>query len=296
MSKEIDFLEKLIKSGAKIYSLEHQGDHSYVSIIRGVDGTISPPEVLVTKYKVKKSTQLDNFIANDFVQHAFFKPTNRGVILVDIVGYSKGNTLLQSAFLVAFQNALHEIISVQEIYTKGNFIEQIIPTGDGCYLVFHESLNDRFLKAAFGILSSMHVTQNRLLKEMGKDFKNDKERITLRVGCELGETDFFYDLSGNRNCFGVGMNEAARILSCGHKNVETSFPDKSNDNTLFIGENVINQAKLLFDWLKQISPGTDLKELGSLTDKHGMSRNVYWMYGFSKYMAVNLFSPEELYK
>ncbi len=186
LSKEIDFLEKLIKNGAKICSLEHQGEYSYVSIIRGVDVTISPPEVLVTKYIVEKSTQLDNFIANDFVQHAFLRPTNRGVILVDIVGYSKGDTFLQSAFLVAFQDALHEIISVQEIYTKGNFIEQIIPTGDGCYLVFHESLNDRFLKAAFGLLSSMYVTQNRLLKEMGKDFKNDNERITLRVGCNGG--------------------------------------------------------------------------------------------------------------
>lgn len=294
MDEGIDNLKYLFQGGGKIHSVEEDNEYIYVSVIRGVDLSPSTPEVLVSKYKMNKSEELKKFLLSDTAQNSQFSPKNRGIILIDIAEYSRGNSLLQSAFLVAFQNAIKEILSVHEIYSKGKFIEQIIPTGDGCYIVFHDSLNDRFFRIAFGIISSMHVKQNQLLKEFGREFKS-VNRIGIRVGCELGETDFFHDISDNRNCFGTGLNEAARILSCGHKEVTRLYSEKSDLNTIFFGENLLPQARKLHKWLISISSNTQIEHLGSLSDKHGDTRNVYWMHGFSKYFAVNLFTPRELY-
>lgn len=294
MDQAIDYLKSLLQGGAKIHSVKEDNEYIYVSVIRGVDLSLSPPEVLVSKCKMNKSDQLKEFLLSDSTQNSQFLPRNRGIILIDIAEYSRGNSLLQSAFLVSFQNAIKEILSVHEIYSKGKFIEQIIPTGDGCYIIFHDSLNDRFFRIAFGIISIMHVKQNQLLKEFKREFKAGN-RVGIRVGCELGETDFFYDISGNRNCFGTGMNEAARILSCGHNEVTRSYREKSDLNTIFFGENVLKQARDLRKWLISSSPNSQLDELGSLADKHGDRRNVYWMHSFSKYLAINLFTPQELY-
>jgi len=292
MDQGIDYLKHLIDRGSKVYKIEEKGNFIYVSVIRGVDLSLTPPDVLVSKCKINKTNELDKFLLNES-QSFTLLPKDRGIILVDIAEYSRGNTLLQSAYLVSFQNALEEILSIHEMYSKGNFIEQIIPTGDGCYIVFHDSLNDRFFGVAFGIISSMHVTQNKLIKEFGRDHKSGN-RIGIRVSCELGETDFFYDVSGNKNCFGIGMNEAARIQSCGHKQIEKIYPAKSDLNSIFFGENVLPQAEKLFKWLNSISPEAKLENLGALPDKHGNNREVYWIYGFSQYTAVNLFNPAEL--
>ncbi len=290
MAQDIDYLKYFLDGGSKVYKTEEDDEYIYVSVIRGVDASLIPPDILVKKLKMNKTEELQIILSNN----PHFLPKDRGIILVDIAEYSQGNSLLQCALLVAFKNALQEILTVQGMSTKGNFIEQIIPTGDGCYIVFHESLNDRFFRVAFGIISSMRVRQNKLIKEFGRDHKTGN-RIAIRVSCVLGETDFFYDISGNKNCFGSGMNEASRILTCGHEHVNKMLPAKSDHNSIFFGGNLLPQMDKLLQWHNSICPGAQREDLGALADKHGNTRQVFWIHSFSKIMAVNLFEPSELY-
>lgn len=299
MGTDIDNLKLLLKNCVKIYNIEYTDKEVKIGVIRGVDITSMQPEVLVTNCNVKKTSDIENLLASDIVKQKIYNPINRGIILVDIVGYSKGDTLMQGVYLQIFQNAINRTLSFLEIYTKGKFVEQIVASGDGCYIIFNEELNDRFFKVVFGIISQFHVLQNQVLKEFSRSFK-EGDRIKLRIGCVIGETDFFTDLSGNRNCFGTGMNEAARILSCGEKEAKKIHSDEVTDiteNTIFIGESVYPQSNQIILWLtNNLNQKCYLDELGNLEDKHGTKRKVWWMRGLSLYFALNLFSPEDLYE
>lgn len=293
----IEIISKDISNGSKIYSIEDKGDYIYVSTIKGVDMSETSPNVLVNKYNIKKTPIINDFLSSETISTASLNPLKRGIILIDIIGYSKGNTLLQGAYLSIFNEAINSILETQQIFAKDNIIEQIIPTGDGCYLVCNESINDRFFRLVFGILSNFHVHQNRVLKDMGLPYKSGK-RLAIRVGCILGEVDFITDVSGNRNCFGIGMNEAARVLSCGQKYVKEEL-SKPDENTLFFDDSVLQQAQGIVKWIKDITsdknPAIEIIELGMLEDKHHFKRNVWWMCNIPQHVAVQLYSTQELY-
>jgi|GEM_PF-1729900 len=286
-------LIRLLENGAKVEAIEEEDAEITVRVVAGIDLTPHPPELLLLKTTLKRSVEVENFLNSPLAAAAILRPVKRGIILVDIMDYSKGDTVMQAAFLSIFQLAIKEQLRLQRTFAKDEFVDQIVPTGDGCYIVFHESVNDRFFRVVFGLLSSMNVVQNRILKAIGRDHKSGK-RVDLRVGCEIGETDFFFDISGNRNCFGPGMNEAARILSCGEAAIQKRFPDHPTGGSIFLGANVHPQARALHQWLTSIQPGTRLRPLGNLKDKHHSSRNVWWMTGVSKFISPNLFSFQEL--
>lgn len=295
MEKTLVYIKVLLERGAKIHAIDFELKEIQLEIAKGIYISNSKPEVLVEHFTLQRSPAVDEFIRSNAVACGSFKPKKRGVILVDIVDYSKGDSRTQSAYLTMFQNALNESFSSHKAYYSGKFIEQIIPTGDGCFIVLHESLNDRFFRIVFSILSAMSVHQNRVLKEFGKNYQSC-EKINIRIGCALGETDFFIDMAGNRNCFGTGMNEAARIMDCGRKEAGISFPDRPDINSIFFGEGVYPQVEKIFDWIAGKSPGTRLNDLGSLKDKHGMERRVWWMEGMSRYVAIDLSAPDSFFE
>jgi len=138
----------------------------------------------------------------------------------------------------------------------------------------------------------MNVVQNHVLKEFGRNYKVGK-RINLRVGCTLDETDFFYDLVGNRNCYGVGMNETNRILTYGQKTVKEKYKNESTDDSIFLGESAFSQAERLYQHLKKIDNNIKIDFLGDIKDKHDKSRKIWWMRGGSKNIAISLYSPGE---
>lgn len=290
---ELEKLTLLLKNGVKIDSIEQQGDATTLRLISGVNLTPSPPQLLMGEVVLKTSPELQTFLASGLVDTALYHPVQRGIVLADMVAYSKGDTALQAAYLSTFGLAITSALEFARIFSKTKTVEQIIPTGDGCYIVFDKSLNDRFFRVVFGMIARMQHVQNRILKQAGLPY-GAGERIHLRLSCELGETDFFYDLAGNRNCFGTGMNEASRILSCGTQEANKRFQGESTEDSIFLGEKVFPQAERLQAWLSKICLGTQLDPLGDLIDKHDMSRKVWWMRGMSKAFGLGLFSFNEL--
>jgi hypothetical protein len=291
MSELVKNLNQIIDTGIKLYSVDEENQK--IEIINGIEITDQKTDVLISSHKINFDEELKTFIKTDKFQNALFKPAYRGILLIDITGYSKGDTLYQAAVLTIFNQVIKLSIDALKQFSKGPIVEQIIPTGDGCYIVFNEGINEKFFRAILTINSEMNSIQNRILDKFLKDNKN-YDKLHIRIGCTLHETDFFYDAAGNRNCYGVGMNEAARILSCGQKEAETRFPGASTIDSLFFDETIYSQAKPLIELLQRIVKKVELVELGEVADKHGIKRKIWWLKNIPKNLAFNLFSPGEL--
>ena len=289
MSESISSLNEIIDRGMKIYHVDE--GNGKIQIIEGIEIKNGNTEVLVSSYKLDLTEEFKNYIQSDKFQNALFKPTKRGIILIDIAGYSKGNTLYQASALSIFNQVIKLSLSKSYLLSNKKNVEQIVPTGDGCYIVFNESINDRFFRIIFMIVSQMNVIQNRVLMKFNKK-PSDENKFHIRVGCTLNEVDIFHDASGHINCYGIGMNEAARILNYGYKEVKEKYNDESID-TIFIDESVYDQAKSLVDWIKSISQKGEIIDLGEISDKHDMKRNIWWIKNLPKNLAIHLYSLEE---
>ena len=290
MSEIVDQLKNIIENGIKIYSADEANQK--LEIIGGLEITEQKTEVLISKHKIQFDDELKEFIKTESFRNAIFNPVKRGIILIDIAGYSKGDTLYQAAVLSTFNQVIKKSLDAIKEFSNGKLIEQIIPTGDGCYIVFNEGINEKFFRALLTFNSEMNTIQNLILDRFSKDNKKC-EKLRIRLGCTLNETDFFYDATGNRNCYGVGMNEAARILSYGQKESENLYPGSNSFDTIFFDETIYPQAKPLIDLFKRIKKDIELVELGDVADKHGIKRKIWWLRNMPKHLAFNLFSEQE---
>ncbi len=145
-------------------------------------------------------------------------------------------------------------------------------------------MNEGFFKTVFGILGNFKVIQKKFNNQAACP-KNGSNEIYLRIGCELGESDFFYDLNRQKNCFGVGMNEAARILSCGQEYLKKTENYSDKEDVIFMGEKVLPQAQTLYDYWSKSRPEVSLTDFGVLRDKHKKDRRVWCCRGMSKHVA-----------
>lgn len=138
------------------------------------------------------------------------------------------------------------------------------------------------------VKSEMYCLQGRWLKKLNR--KDTGARIKIRMACEIGEVDFFIDSTKNRNCYGIGINEAERILSCGKKEVQEKYPNQVAEGTVFIGEKVLGQASNIMNYLNSISsspPDVKIINLGELVDdKHNEKRRVWWIIGLPNNVGV----------
>ncbi len=148
-----------------------------------------------------------------------YDPSQYGIVLVDISGYSKGNTQYQAALLSLFHQYIKQNIQIYQIFSPFEIVEGFVPTGDGCYIIFNKNINDRILRLGFALISGFKTFQYQTLRQK-KDLKLVSKFLTLRVSCIIGECSEFVDLSERINYFGTGMNEAARVLNYGRKEFE----------------------------------------------------------------------------
>ena len=133
MIESISSLKEIIDRGMKIYHVDE--GNGKIQIIEGIEIKNGNTEVLVSSYKLDLTDELKNYIQSDKFQNALFKPKKRGVVLIDIVGYSKGNTFYQASALSIFNQVIKLSLSKSYLLSNEKYVEQIIPTGDGCYIV-----------------------------------------------------------------------------------------------------------------------------------------------------------------
>jgi len=282
-------LTDLVEKGTKIYKVDEFNET--IQIIEGIVFNKNEPNILISKYRISFTGQLKALIKTNKFQDAMFRPVKRGVLLIDIVDYSKGNSLYFASILTVFNTILHHVIV--KLKTINKLVEQIIPSGDGCYLVFNENINNSFFKIVLIILNEMNNLQDDILEKHLK-IQNSDNKLHLRISCTLNETDFFYDISGNRNCYGIALNEASRILYSAQNEISAKYPNEDSFDSVFFDETVEEQAKSLINSLnKNGLHNVSVIDLGRISDKHAIERQIWWMKNLPLNRSVDLYIDEK---
>ena len=166
------------------------------------------------------------------------------------------------------QYLISHIISSSITFRSKININQFVPTGDGCYIVADKCDPRPALEFLIALVSGF--------RSVGE---SDGDGLSLRVSALLGSYVPFMDMAHHRNFVGVGMNEAARILTGGQSVLEQSFmslhPDADiseakhfSRNSIFLGDSIACAADIFADKCSYIY------KFGDVADKHGITRNI----------------------
>lgn len=199
---------------------------------------------------------------------------NKLVILIDIVGFSKGTTKEQVYKIYCFEHyVIKRVLSNLFNFKNRIKINQFIPTGDGCYIVADECDAKLALDFLITLVSGFQYIN-----------KGDNNSWALRASALFGECVPFLDLARHKNYIGEGMNEAARILSYGQSALEKKYLQENPEatimdakffsrNSLYVGDSLSSELKNYVDSQRQIY------NFKQISDKHGKCRNITVLHG-----------------
>ena len=195
--------------------------------------------------------------------------TEKLIMLVDIVGFSRGTTREQVHKIYLFQRYLMaHLVNNAFSFQKKVKISHFVPTGDGCYIIA-EKCDSRI---------ALHFLTT-LLDGLKKVRGDNQKPLSLRISALTGSCVPFMDIAHHKNYIGDGMNEAARILSGGQHELEALFlrknPDKTeadakefSQNALYLGDSLADAVTADGDECGQVF------RFDAVTDKHGKMRAV----------------------
>ena len=199
---------------------------------------------------------------------------NKLIILIDIVGFSKGTTREQVYKIYSFEHyVIKHVLSNLFDHKNRIRINQFIPTGDGCYIVADECEPEIALDFLTALVRGFQYIKT-----------DNEEPWALRVSALYGECVPFLDLARHKNFVGEGMNEAARILSYGQTALESKFLEENPElkktdaklfsrNSLYVGESLTEELK------KYSETGKNIFCLKQIPDKHGKCRDITVLQG-----------------
>ncbi len=275
LNEPIKEIESFIKAGVKIIKVDKEKQEvSFVECVLVEEGRTKPFYISIP---VPEKEQLKKILSGKKFKEATFNPVDRGILLLDVAGYSRHDTLYQASILSLFNQSIKQALKKIEASTGKNCLEQLVPTGDGCFVIFNPCVNTYLLKVAYTLFSEMNKVQDQLIGKFSSEQSNC-ENMFLRIGCTIGETDFFFDPTGKRNCYGLGMNEAERILSLGQSGIHAKEDRSRSYDSFFLDKSLKKQAEELLKELELKDHHPRLDDLGMMEDKHGISRNIFWLH------------------
>lgn len=265
---DLEGLRRQADSWHKVLKLTRDSHTVIITVVRG----LSPggqTTVVTNDFELKTSPELDAYLESAEFQRKLFMPSTRGIVLIDVAGYSRFDTKGQSAILTMFYESLQLAELSSDLFSGEPSIDQIIPTGDGCFIVFKPEVNDRVFKSVFSIHASFCAYQKRLLKRFGAG--TEAEVLGIRLACHLGDVDFIVDAAGNRNAYGTGLNETARILHYGRATLKKRLGGQDPVCVAFYGPDLHSQASALAGYFQRL-PGVKVKmiDLETVTTKHNL--------------------------
>ena len=147
MEKSLKELKSLIRSGVKIVDVD--SDNKKIRFIECVmvEDNVTKPYFINIPFHESKEFQ--DVMQSKRFEESLFAPIDRAVLLIDVAGYSRYDTLYQSSVLSLFNQAFKHSLKQFKRLSGNDCLEQIIPTGDGCFVVFNECVNEYVLKAAY---------------------------------------------------------------------------------------------------------------------------------------------------
>ena len=280
------------KTWHKVLEIRDEDGYTLVTVVRGLS-LGEEPLVLADALKYAKSPELDVFLASPEIQQKLFRPSKRGIVLVDVAGYSKFDTRSQSAILTMFYEGLQLAKFSQDLFSRDHKIDQLVPTGDGCFIVFKADVTDRILQSVFSIQSSFYCHQKRLLRKNGKDGIN--EVLGIRLACHIGDVDFITDAAGNRNAYGTGLNETARILQYGRPALKEKLNGEDPIGVAFYSDELDSQATPLIKFFERLGKGeAKIVDLGKVKAKHDLELELRCFTKLSNHVTFPFDSPMAL--
>ena len=255
------------KTWHKLLAIHQDGDDTVVTVVRGLC-LGHEPSVLADELRFVSSPELTSFLAAPEIQQKLFRPSQRGIVLVDVAGYSKFDTRGQSGILTILYEGLQLAKFSSDLFSRGPSIDQIVPTGDGCFIIFKPASSDRLLQSVFSIQSSFYCHQKGLLKMRGKQHLNV---LGIQLACHVGDVDFIIDSAGSRNAYGTGLNEAARILQYGPPALEKKLGGEAATGVAFFSKELDSQARPIIDFFdRRPARAGQVKfiDLGRVRGKH----------------------------
>jgi len=272
MTDSVTTVEELKKVAAlwhKILQIRKDGDRTIVSVVQGIANQRDSAAVLTADYPMNSSQEIDKFLSGPEMRAKMFSPVERGIVLVDIAGYSQFDTLGQGAILAAFHESLRLGDRSMGMFSANEIVDLIVPTGDGCFLILNPEYNEKALLSVFSLHSSFHCHQARLMKQF--DVQGDS--VGLRFACNVGEVDFIVDSGGNRNAYGTGVNETARLLEMGRKGYREKHDGADPTGIVYFGDRQRSQAELLSPFLTKVADTYEV-DLGKIKGKHDLELNL----------------------
>ncbi|MCQ2584937.1 MAG: hypothetical protein MJ185_05050 [Treponema sp.] len=199
---------------------------------------------------------------------------NKLVILIDIVGFSKGTTKEQVYKIYCFEHyVIKNVLSNFFNFKNRIRINQFISTGDGCYIVADECDPKTALDFLVALISGFQYIE-----------KDDPNPWALRASALFGECVPILDLAKHKNYIGEGMNEAARVLSYGQAALEKKFLEDNPeaeiiDAKLFSRNSLYTDESLSEELKDYVSSENKIFHFDNISDKHGKTRNVTVLQG-----------------
>jgi hypothetical protein len=262
---DLEGLRKQAESWHKVLRVRREPLRVVISVLRGID-VRDGAHVMSEDIELPASAELEAFLSSPPFVRKLFSPSERGIILIDLAGYSRHGTEAQGAILSMFYESLRMAELSSDLLTGRPTIDQIIPTGDGCFIVFEPEVNHQVFRAVFSIHTSFCAHQKRLLKRYSVG--GSTEGLGIRLACHVGEVDFIVDAAGNRNAYGTGLNQAAWILEEGRTMLRAT---KGNDpvSVAFYEHGLHTQAADLVNHYRKITQFSSMMlDLGVASNKH----------------------------
>jgi hypothetical protein len=250
----------------KVLSVTRDQGKITLTVIRGLSLT-GGPKVISEEFQLKSAPEVDDYLTTGEFQRKLFQPSKRGILLVDVADYSRYDTAGQSAILTMFYESLQLAEFSNDLFSGEPSIDQIVPTGDGCFIVFKADVSDRVFKSVFSIHASFCAYQKRLLNRSKAEVA--AEIIGIRLACHVGDVDFIVDSAGNRNAYGTGLNETARVLQYGRAALKKRLDGNDPVSVAFYRSDLHSQAEALVRYFRQL-PDVQARaiDLGTVTTKH----------------------------
>lgn len=265
---DLDGVRRQADTWHKVLSVARECGMVTITVVRGLRIATSPP-IVSDMFQLKSTPELETYLASPEFQRKLFQPSKRGIVLIDVAGYSLHDTLGQSAILTMFYESLQLAEASNDLFSREPSIDQIVPTGDGCFIVFKPQVNDHVFKSVFSIHASFCAYQKRLLKQ--QETRPVNEMLGVRLACHVGDVDFIVDAAGNRNAYGTGLNETARILQYGRASLKKRLGEQDPVSVAFYGSDLNSQADALATYFQRLA-GVKLKltDLGTVSTKHNL--------------------------
>jgi hypothetical protein len=289
MKLDLDNLRREAHAWHKVLSVTRDQGRIILKVIRGLS-LAGGPRVLSDEFHLNATPEIEQYLATPEFQRKLFRPSKRGIVLVDVAGYSLYDTAGQSAILAMFYESLQLAESSNDLFSGEPSIDQIVPTGDGCFIVFKEEVTDRVFKSIFSIHASFCAYQKRLLNKSKTAPSADV--IGIRLACHVGDVDFIVDSAGNRNAYGTGLNETARILQYGRAALQRLLGGNDPVSVAFYQSDLQYQADAVARYFREL-PDVQTKslDLGTVTTKHDHSLDLKCLKDLPRHILFPFNSP-----